>query len=208
MLGEPNNRAEAVLALDSDADTAIELCEGALQTLATSGEKSGRAVTHGVLATAHLHKGDLARARAAAESSLRLLQDMQPTSFGMLTTYWNSASVLLDCRQACTGSTEEATLVDLCRQASTQVEGYARIFPIGVPRNLLTRARLFQLRGKHDRAARMFNKALAHADRLEMPYDRALIERRMPTSSSSQRDQGPTIRPNGQAKLGSPRRHQ
>jgi len=51
---------------------------------------------------------------------------------------------------------------------------FARVFPIGQPHAWLCQGSYDWLNGKHSRAHRAWLKSIAHAEKLEMPYEEGL----------------------------------
>jgi hypothetical protein len=60
------------------------------------------------------------------------------------------------------------------RQACAALHTFARIFPIGKPRDLLLNGRLLHLSGRTRRARAAWRASLSAAQRLSMPLDAAL----------------------------------
>jgi hypothetical protein len=117
----------------------------------------------GAVALAERARGRHAAATEAAVDALAVLSATPPaTSY----TLWSTAAVadvLLDAAPDARAARAEKILARL-----------ARAMPVAVPRAAIARARLEARRGRRRAAAAAYRKAIAAADRLRMPVDRAL----------------------------------
>ena len=127
---------------------------------------------YGLLACARWRLGEDAAALAAASSAASLMaQNKRPTAFYLFEGYTGVAEVHLERMAAGDGSpaTKQAA-----RQACAALHTFARIFPIGKPRDLLLHGRLLHLSGRPRRARAAWRASLSTAQRLGMPLDAAL----------------------------------
>jgi tetratricopeptide (TPR) repeat protein len=127
---------------------------------------------YGLLACARWRQGEDAAALAAASSAANLMtQNKRPTGFYLFEGYSGVAEVHLDRMAA--GDRSPATK-QAARQACAALHTFARIFPIGKPRDLLLNGRLLHLSGRTRRARAAWRASLSAAQRLSMPLDAAL----------------------------------
>jgi class 3 adenylate cyclase/tetratricopeptide (TPR) repeat protein len=158
-------------------DEACLLLEAANRFLADNAEIPSQISNTGLLATAHLHRGDLDSARAAAERAIRLIADTPvPSSYYLIEGYAGVAEVVLSLweRSIAAGSAEQETLATLAHAACKRLLHYARHFPIGKPRALLWHGLWVWLKGEPQRARRAWERSLAAAEKLGMGYEQGL----------------------------------
>jgi serine/threonine protein kinase/tetratricopeptide (TPR) repeat protein len=165
--GAPIARA-ALLIRKGHPAAGIAICR-AVQPAIDAADVSHEVIRcHGVLALAHLRAGDLGGAREASDRALGVLSATRPVA------YWTFDG---------TAATAEATLAlwessgagadrDRARQACQAARTFATIFPIGRPFSLLWDGLAAQLAGSPRWARRAWNRAIAEAERLGMPYER------------------------------------
>jgi class 3 adenylate cyclase/tetratricopeptide (TPR) repeat protein len=151
---------------------AARLLERSLELLVEHPDPAEQIQAYGLLAAARWRQGDHAGARDAASSAASLMaQHKRPTAFYLFEGYTGVAEVHLDRWAA--GDRSPATK-QAVRQASTSLHTFARIFPIGRPRDRLVNGRLLQLSGRPRRARAAWRASLSAARRLGMPLDAAL----------------------------------
>jgi class 3 adenylate cyclase len=148
-------------------DEAVALLERAAALLGNVG-RSEEITTHGLRAAAYLRRGDHARARRAAETALDLIRRTPPLGMYALEGYAGTAEVFLTLWEA---GPERPAMARRAHRACAALRGFARVFPIGRPRAALWTGRALWLAGAHARARAAWERALAVAERLGMPYE-------------------------------------
>ncbi|MBP9502051.1 MAG: AAA family ATPase [Candidatus Promineofilum sp.] len=124
---------------------------------------------HAVNAAWALRRGDWAAARGSAEATLAAI-DRARTKFDLLEVFATPAEVLL-----ALGERGEATAAE-AKTAAKALRGYARTYAFARPRSLRAEGRLARLSGDDRRAAKLWQKSLAQAEALGMPYEAALTQ--------------------------------
>ncbi|MGE5150632.1 MAG: ATP-binding protein, partial [Rhodospirillaceae bacterium] len=130
-----------------------------------------RAWIAGQLAQAHWQNGDTAKAREVATNGLADLTKTPPTGFYALEGCAGVADVFLSLAEG------PSAMADDRRQAAKAIKRlaiFARSFPIGRSRLVLSQARLAALAGSRDKARHFASQALEEAKRLALPWDTAL----------------------------------
>ncbi len=125
---------------------------------------------------ARLHLGEPREALEALPAALAQARG-RPIKCWTLERFALPAEVALALREAELDltATERAHLVRLEREALGAARRFARVFPIGVPREARLRGLSHWLDGRPGRARRAWDEALAGAQRLEMPWDEARV---------------------------------
>lgn len=187
-----NNRAEYTLLKGDDPAIALHACEESLALIAQSNEIAAHVIARGLIAQAEIRRGNGAAALAAAEAALlSISSSSRPTSFGMLTAYAATADAYLSLWEDHTRF-GVAALEERALAACRSLNQFARVFPIGQPRAALYQGRYFYLTGHRPKAHKLWTTALAHATRLAMPYEAALvlyeIGRHLPTTDPRRED--------------------
>ncbi len=181
--GDANTRAygltyRASMALLRGApQRAAELCREALDGLEGNIDRVEEKRARGLLARAHLARGDADAAWLEAEQAAHLSAGSPPTMPHSLTGYASLAEVTLALWQRALreGDGEDAGRLALAaRRAVRELERYARRFPVGRPRALLARGRLAWIDGSPAAARRAGREALSTARALGMPLEEAL----------------------------------
>ncbi len=166
-----------------EASLAEGYLEEALECLAKNTDRSEEIRAHGLLGVARLRQGKYALARESAQAANRLSEAL-PTVFSTLVSYagvaevylalWDEASSPESKEQAETISLEPSELSILARQACKALHRFKRVFPIGQPRAWLYQGIYDHQAGKPGRAHKSWQKSLAAAKKLKMPYDQGL----------------------------------
>jgi len=135
---------------------------------------SHRAVTLQPLA--RLHLGEPREALEALPEALALARG-RPIKCWTLERFALPAEVALALREAELDLTaaERARLARLETEALGAARRFARVFPIGIPREARLRGLSHWLDGRTGRARRAWGEALAASQRLEMPWDEAQV---------------------------------
>ena len=151
---------------------AAHVLERALELLVDHPDPAEQIQAYGLLTAARWRQGEGAAALAAASSAANLMtQNKRPTAFYLFEGYTGVAEVHLGRMAA--GDRSPATK-QAARQACAALHTFARIFPIGKPRDLLLHGRLLHLSGRPRRARAAWRASLSTAQRLDMPLDAAL----------------------------------
>lgn len=154
---------------------------------------------HGLLAVTHLQLAQPQLALQAADQAVLLIGQTSPTSYLSLPGYAGPVQVYLAVWEAILGSElagsdhdsniDVPTLKSKARQAGKALHKFARVFPIGQPRAWLYRGRRAWLLGRSGAAQKAWQKSLAAANQLSMPYEQGLarleIGRHLPASGAS-----------------------
>lgn len=147
---------------------------------------------YAALAVARLRQGAVHQAREAADVAAALRAQSSPTAFAALDGYANIAKVYLtlweieiglDFRQPTLDRSKVESLnrtsnihnlKSKAGRACKALHRYAWSYPIGRPQTWLWRGLYHWLNGQPGRAQTTWQRALAEAQRLHMPYDQAL----------------------------------
>jgi tetratricopeptide (TPR) repeat protein len=174
-------KAASELRLGRPAE-AIHVLERILKLLVDHPDPAEQIQTYGLLAAARWRQGEDAAALAAASSAASLMaQHKRPTAFYLFEGYTGVAEIHLDRWAA--GDRAPATK-QAARQACAALHTFARIFPIGKPRDRLLHGRLLQLSGRPRRARAAWRASLSTAQRLGMPLDTALAHTQLGLSAT------------------------
>lgn len=135
------------------------------------------AANYAIESAGWLRTGESGRARVSADASLQLLKNGPPVAFSLSLSVYYLAGVYLalfeDAQNRKVGG--EPGLKNAVRQALGVVGGFARVFPIGRPRAFLWRAVDATLTGRNHKARRLWEKAIAAAEKLGMTHDIGVI---------------------------------
>ena len=128
---------------------------------------------NGLLALVRLRRNESDQALAAARNALKIIKQTMPTSYLSLPGYAGVTETLLSLweNEKQTGPPPKSEV----KRALKALHGYARVFPIGLPRNYLWQGVFKWATGRHTAARKLWKKGLESANRFSMPYDRALI---------------------------------
>lgn len=125
----------------------------------------------GVSALIHLARGERSLAMAAGEEAMRLVAGERPASFATFLGYAAPAEVFLSAWE--TGQASR----DVPARAAEAMAGlarYARIFPVGRPRQQTLAGRHAWLSGRQGAAYEHWRRAVDSAVALAMPYEQGL----------------------------------
>jgi serine/threonine protein kinase/tetratricopeptide (TPR) repeat protein len=130
---------------------------------------------HGLLALAHLHRGERRLARESAERALALITARRPVAYWIQQSIAAVAEVFVTLLATSSGASpdERARLERLAARACKGARTFAQVFPFGAASALLWRGHLEQLTGAPRRARASWKAARAAADRLGLHYERA-----------------------------------
>jgi len=172
--GGPIVEATAKLRL-GDAERAVALCQGARPLVDASPAVHDDIRCYGVLALAALRTGDRRLAREAAERVLPIIQSTRPVAYWTHDGIVSVTEAMLGLWEATRGPAGERAAVErLATQAVRGMEAYAKVFPIGEPFALLWRGLHHHLSGRAGAARKSWDRCLAAAARLRMPFEEGL----------------------------------
>lgn len=159
-----------------ELDAAFEFTGRASELLKQTIARSDEIVNNGVAAVVQYRRGQLKQAYELAKQTSALISGSPPSAPANFLGYAGAAEVYLGLWQTGLEVGQPATeaLVNAARQACKDLHGYARVFKIGKPRAEAWSGLYEWLRGKPRRAHKAWQRALAEAQRLEMPYEAAL----------------------------------
>jgi tetratricopeptide (TPR) repeat protein len=164
-LGRTDAALERVAALDAWLANSVALLS----------DRATEINAYGIRALAHTRRGERALALQTIEQAVRLIEQSSPSAYYGLTGYGAAAEVTLTLLEASdAGSVEREELQRLADQACMALRNFARLFPIGQPQAWLWKGLRDWLAGKPSRAHAAWQKSLARAERLEMPYEEGL----------------------------------
>jgi tetratricopeptide (TPR) repeat protein len=131
---------------------------------------------YGVASVAYWRLGQVAKARQAAEKGLAIITRSQPSISYSLEGYASIAEVYFALweqeKQQQPGTNSQ--MREPAQQAIQALNKFARPFPIGEARAHLWRGVFEWLEGRSTAARRAWQKSLAIAQKMAMPYDEAL----------------------------------
>lgn len=157
---------------------AADLAEQALtlfELIADSG--TAEQSTHGTLAVTYLKKGEFEKARNAADKTDGLLKRTSVRIAPSFDSYSNVVYVYLALWERSGTQHEKSEMKLLAEQACRALHKFARTYPIAKSRTLLWQGLYDWLDGKPHSAQKNWQKSLAVAQKMSMPYDEALAYR-------------------------------
>jgi len=157
---------------------AVELLEKALtlhELIADSG--TAEQSTYGTLAGIYLQKGEFEKARNAAAKTARLLKQASVRIAPSFNSYGFVAYVYLALWEKSGTQHEKSEMKSLARQACRELNQFARTYPIAKSRSFLWQGLYDWLNGNPRSAQKNWQRSLAAAQELSMPYDEALTYR-------------------------------
>jgi tetratricopeptide (TPR) repeat protein len=157
---------------------AVKLLEPSLPWVDSSATVFDVIAAYGFLALAHVHQGDLRRAREHADKALNLITKKTPLAYYTQSPLAAVAEVyhLLLAHTPSEREEERRTLVARFEQAVKSVRAFGQIFPLGVASSLLWDGHARALRGDLRGARRAWERASAEALRRSRPYEEAQAE--------------------------------
>lgn len=132
---------------------------------------------HALLAWAQLAQGDRQQAATHLREALSRIRGSAPATYYSLEAYAAAARVAVALADhgssaASSGGAEGA----LAREALKALHGFAKVFPIALPRALLIDGLRHWQDGARDRARALLHRSAAAAAGLKMPYEQALAQ--------------------------------
>lgn len=160
-----------------ELDQAVEFTERAAGLLKQTIARSDEIVNNGVAAVAQLRRGDLKTAYELAKQTSALISESPPSAPANFLGYAGAAEVYLRLWEVGqqVGQTVTEALVRAAQQACKDLHSYARVFNIGEPRAFAWSGLLAWLQGKPRRAHKLWARSATEANRLQMPYELALV---------------------------------
>jgi serine/threonine protein kinase len=157
-----------------DVVRALALCREAQPMIDAAALSHGIIRCYGMLALAQLRAGDQVLARQAADRALAMLAATRPVAYWTFDGIAAVAEAALSLWES-SGASSDA---ERSRQACKAARAYASVFPIGRPFALLWEGLLAQLSLTPRKARKTWERCIAEAEHLRMPYERgrALFE--------------------------------
>jgi class 3 adenylate cyclase/tetratricopeptide (TPR) repeat protein len=188
-----NNPLQLVFALDGlsihalRAGHAAEVATMMNEALSQPAPREIKSYSHKALA--HLRLGDSQTAREAADETLRRLGQYPSMLLPMLESFSELADVYLQLWQAAPAAKERAEVRAMMQRVCRYLHAYARSFPIGLARAWWWQGEWEMAQGKQQKARQAWEKCLAAAERLAMPYEEGLahyaLGRQLPATDSN-----------------------
>ncbi len=161
----PLDELDEVLSCVSEIDT---VASGDLTV-----EDEDRAELHSFVSMVHLRKDDPSAALEHARKAARLMQSSSRMRHDLHVTYAGIAEVFVRLLEA---DPDRADVLSSTQRACRALRAYAKVFPLARPQALLWNGVAAWLAGKSRAAHRSWQKGLDEAERLNMPYYRALLK--------------------------------
>jgi class 3 adenylate cyclase/tetratricopeptide (TPR) repeat protein len=165
-------RGKATEALrNGRAEDAVRLLEHAVVLLEDTTDHPTRIDMHGLLALARLARNDLTAAeRSAREAAALIAKTSPPTVYPQYLGYAAVAETFLALLRV------GGAVADV-KRALRNLHTYRRIFPIGRPQAWRHQGSYEELRGNRRKARRSWEKGLASATALGIPYEQDMLRR-------------------------------
>ena len=148
-------------------DEALPRLAEARAVLDTLEDSASQIITSGLYTLAHLRRGDLAAARAAADDTAQRLRSSRAVVYSTVLGYVGCAEGYLEL------AAHDPSVLPAATRAVADLRKFALLFPFAGPAHARYRAQLHALLGNPRRARRGFERAIALSRRLAMPYDEA-----------------------------------
>jgi tetratricopeptide (TPR) repeat protein len=181
-----------------DVERAISCLHTAWEMLAQSTDRVTRILNRGLLAVAHLRRGEYRLAQEMADTTADLIGRAWPVTSSTFDGYVAVPQVYLALWEASLDPSRAPVdvpterVAEQARKACKALRAYAFTFPIGRPRAWLYRGWYDWLSGRARRAQKAWRRSLAEAERLAMPYEEGLahyeIGRHLPGGSPERRE--------------------
>lgn len=173
------NQAMCLAVMGEDLQRVIVLARDALALQEFNNDRITLPNCFGLLAWAHWHHGDAARARETADSGMGVIQPL-PNSPTCFISYATLSEVYLGLWRG-----GDASAKDKAHQALKALKQFARSFNNGKARAALLQGMLSEMNGNMGQAERQWDRALMYAERYSMPYERALAYEQLGRSSAA-----------------------
>lgn len=129
----------------------------------------------GVLAQAHLGRGDFAGALEAAQAGLRMIRQKPFAGSWTMEGYSGVAESLLSLLEINNTSANKRELLANAGEANRSLRAFSKIFSIAQPRSWLCQSWYERIVGKQSQSRRSLQTGITLAERLVMPYEQAQI---------------------------------
>jgi tetratricopeptide (TPR) repeat protein len=173
--GDAQSKAHALLAHvwtlfpQGRFDEAVTALDEVITLLGDTVGRADEIFAYGFLALAHARRHELERARQAADRAARLIAQSRPMAVHPLEGYAAVAEVYLTLWEA-----NDHQAARPAQQACAALRRLARVFPIAQPRAWLWQGSVEWRAGRPKCARQAWQKSLAAAERLAMPYQQGL----------------------------------
>jgi len=158
-----------------ELDDAEQFAQAAVSRYSASNDQIGEADSWGLLALVNLRQERYRRALTNAQQVIALVTDRAPTSYNLLIAYYTTAETLLTLYEH-DKEEDRQKLTELIEPLLNVFKLYIRRFRIGKPRHHLYLGRWLWLTDKPKQAIRLWEQGIQEADKLAMPYDKALLQ--------------------------------
>jgi class 3 adenylate cyclase len=165
-------RAQIDLMVGAPPTQALERLAGVREEWQSAGEKT---LARGLRAAAALASGNRAQAVAAADDCMAVMRHTLPVAL----TYHGAAAMAAACLGLAEAAPADAAARARAREAVRLVRAFAKRAPVSECYALWLAGRAAELSGQRGRAAKLFRKGFALAERLNMPVEAGLCLRAM-----------------------------
>jgi len=153
-------------------DEAISYANTALEMPLNVNDLGTDISCYGLLAEAYLRNHNIPKARRAADTCLDIIAHTSPSAFSSMGGYVSTAWTYL---QLSGENPADKKLAERAEKAVAELQAFARIFPIGQPVAAQMAGVLAWQNGHPNRAKKWWDKGLAVAEKLAMPYAQAML---------------------------------
>lgn len=140
---------------------------------------------YSLLALANLKLGRHEEAKAYAAQGLKLAEESAPTTYYSYESYAGLVEVYLELWRKGGAADGQGELEAGLHRSMKVLRSFAKVFPIANPRLCLYTGTVAWHTGKLKPARKAWNKGLAAAVKLEMPYEESLLRRQMEMEKSA-----------------------
>jgi hypothetical protein len=186
-------QVESGLLLGLHPDQAVAILEEAKILLSGDVDRPEQIRVYSLLGKVCQRRNELQLAQQAAEMAAHWIAQTSPTAIYSFEGYAGAAETCLLLWEASGDqpAAERQALAQSTWQACRSLHGFAGVFPIAQPRAWLWQGLYEWLAGKPGGANKAWQKSLAYAERLKMPYEQGLahyeIGRHLAPNASAQR---------------------
>jgi tetratricopeptide (TPR) repeat protein len=163
-------RAQIDLMVGAPPTRALERLAAVREEWQSAGEKT---LARGLRAAAALAAGNRAQAVAAADDCMAVMRHTLPVAL----TYHGAAAMAAACLALADAAPTNAAARARAREALRLMRAFAKRAPVSECYALWLAGREAKLSGQRARAAKLFRKGFALAERLNMPFEAALCLR-------------------------------
>jgi len=152
-----------------DIETANEHLHNAAELLGGNYVFINNIRYYGVSSQSALQQGNLHAAKEFAQQAMAIISKVSPTSFYILEGYVGVSEVYLTAFE--NGKNSED--LKFAQRAVKALLEFGRVLPVGQPRAWLHQGLLYWVEGRQTQAFRVWEKSLALAEQLSLPYEAA-----------------------------------